>query len=264
MTIAPRSRTKFKSGFTLIELLVVIAILAAILFPVFAQAREKARQASCMSNLRQIGLAMMQYTQDSDETMFPWLEYTASTLNFWDGMVDFGSGPPKYEPGKGLLQPYMKNIQIQDCPTAAGLVEPLPFDVSKGLPIWTAYGPNMNLFPNNAGTYVGLPMAEIQASSDTVFLADAAEFNYNTPRGLTRTNILRAPSQGSSNLHGRHNGMANVLWVDGHVKSLKPTPPTSTDGSGNTVAAYAANNLGDLKPSGSVSSNQDYYFLLTK
>jgi prepilin-type processing-associated H-X9-DG protein len=217
-----------------------------------------------MSNLRQIGLAMMQYTQDSDETLFPWLEYSPTSLNFWDGRVDFGSGPPKFEPGQGLLQPYMKNIQIQDCPTAAGLVEPLPFDLSRGIPVWTAYGPNMNLFPLQAGIYSGLSMADVQASSDTVFLADAAEFDYANPGGLRRTNILRAPSDGSSNLHGRHNGMANVLWVDGHVKSVRPTPPTSTDSLGNTVAAYNAKSLGDLKPAASVSSNQDYYFLLTK
>src|SRR5688572_20280773 len=172
-----------RKGFTLIELLVVIAIiaiLAAILFPVFAQAREKARQASCMSNLRQIGLAMMQYTQDSDDTLFPWLQFGGSWLNFWDGRVEFAAGPPKFEPGQGLLQPYMKNTQIQDCPTAAGVVEPRPFDLSKGIPVWTAYGPNMNLFPNNSATntYTGLPMAEVQASADTVFLADAAEFDY--------------------------------------------------------------------------------------
>ena len=65
-------------GFTLIELLIVIAIiaiLAAILFPVFAQAREKARQTSCVSNLRQLGMAMMMYVQDNDDT-YPWVWYT--------------------------------------------------------------------------------------------------------------------------------------------------------------------------------------------
>src|ERR671934_1073768 len=65
------TRTELRSGFTLIELLVVIAIiaiLAAILFPVFAQAREKARQAGCLSNLKQIGTATMLYVQDYDET----------------------------------------------------------------------------------------------------------------------------------------------------------------------------------------------------
>ena len=95
-----------KVGFTLIELLVVIAIiaiLAAILFPVFAQAREKARQASCMSNLKQIGLAELQYVQDYDE------RYSGSFEDSPDGRI--------YYPE--MVYPYAKNTQIFVCPDSA-------------------------------------------------------------------------------------------------------------------------------------------------
>jgi prepilin-type N-terminal cleavage/methylation domain-containing protein len=84
----PRGRS---TGFTLIELLVVIAIiaiLAAILFPVFAQAREKARQAACLSNVKQIGLAMMQYTQDYDETLPPSRYAEGTTAWAWDYYIE--------------------------------------------------------------------------------------------------------------------------------------------------------------------------------
>src|SRR5512142_1231654 len=94
-------------GFTLIELLVVIAIiaiLAAILFPVFAKAREKARQASCLSNQKQIGLAMMQYVQDYDET------YPASWLTNADYTVYYASYVDS-------LMPYMKSEAIWFCPS---------------------------------------------------------------------------------------------------------------------------------------------------
>src|SRR5580704_601587 len=99
-----------RRGFTLIELLVVIAIigiLAAILFPVFASAREKARQITCLSNLRQIGLASLQYVQDYDETYFP-IGYVGANFDWyiWDGTV----APPYTGPwnlSNGLIQPYM-------------------------------------------------------------------------------------------------------------------------------------------------------------
>ena len=107
-----------RPGFTLIELLVVIAIiaiLAAILFPVFAKAREKARQSSCSSNAKQWGLAIMQYVQDYDETYFPRYQpivvYPPPTGAIW--WID-SPGLPM------LISPYVKNDQLVVCPSATG------------------------------------------------------------------------------------------------------------------------------------------------
>src|SRR6188474_3313582 len=102
---------KRKPGFTLIELLVVIAIiaiLAAVLFPVFAQAREKARQATCMSNVKQASLASLMYAQDYDETLI--------RLTRWDWL----SGAQGYDESwdwPKMLEPYMKNRQVYGCPS---------------------------------------------------------------------------------------------------------------------------------------------------
>ena len=102
-----RSNIRSK-GFTLIELLVVIAIiaiLAAILFPVFSQARESARKTSCLSNLKQLGLATMMYAQDYDETLF--------VQPFPGCYTDPGTGVTSYSYYyPDLLQPYIKNIQL--------------------------------------------------------------------------------------------------------------------------------------------------------
>jgi prepilin-type N-terminal cleavage/methylation domain-containing protein/prepilin-type processing-associated H-X9-DG protein len=127
-----RNIGRSRAGFTLIELLVVIAIiaiLAAILFPVFAQAREKARQSSCTSNLKQIGLAFMQYSQDYDERFPPVAGCNVSTLpcpnaNFQHVMTDLIGGVNTTQVAAGvtnvsLIGPYVKNNQIYQCPSAS-------------------------------------------------------------------------------------------------------------------------------------------------
>jgi prepilin-type N-terminal cleavage/methylation domain-containing protein/prepilin-type processing-associated H-X9-DG protein len=119
MSIRRSSTTR---GFTLIELLVVIAIisvLAAILFPVFAQAREKARAISCVSNLKQIGLGLYQYSQDADEQLPPaWIGYDAAPAK----SVPF--------PGKArwmdIVQPYIKSTQVFTCPNSNTQYVPTP------------------------------------------------------------------------------------------------------------------------------------------
>src|SRR5258708_24415671 len=118
-----------RKGFTLIELLVVIAIiaiLAAILFPVFAQARESARKASCISNLKQLGLAVMMYNQDFDE-MYP--------INSWDGALmgstdnDLHMDGPRFTLWMWRILPYTKNKQIFVCPS----------DPARGKSGWRGY-----------------------------------------------------------------------------------------------------------------------------
>jgi len=105
---------RIRKGFTLIELLVVIAIiaiLAAILFPVFARARENARRSSCQSNLKQIGLGVMQYTQDYDE-IYPLRRGGSAS-------APLGAGAPASHMWYGSLNPYLKSAQLFQCPSDA-------------------------------------------------------------------------------------------------------------------------------------------------
>jgi prepilin-type N-terminal cleavage/methylation domain-containing protein/prepilin-type processing-associated H-X9-DG protein len=112
-----------KSGFTLIELLVVIAIiaiLAAILFPVFAQAREKARQTSCLSNMKQIGLGMYMYCEDYDETMASvFAEEVCPNNNGNPNIVCNSQGGLAPVPFDAQVAPYIKNDQVWACPSDA-------------------------------------------------------------------------------------------------------------------------------------------------
>jgi prepilin-type N-terminal cleavage/methylation domain-containing protein/prepilin-type processing-associated H-X9-DG protein len=249
-------------GFTLIELLVVIAIiaiLAAILFPVFAQAREKARAISCESNLKQIGLASLMYMQDNDQNLFPHDTYNPATgvAIFWDGAMNFATFT--FDPSQGLIQPYLKSAGVSNCPDADS-IPVVPGNIPS-----QAYGPNTNLWPVDPTTYQELPMNDAQLTSpaNTIFVADSATLYQGV---VYRNNQIDPPTAQyfSPEVHARHGGeTTNTLWLDGHVKAMRVTYPTTGDSYG-TAAAYKADHLGNLLPPASISTDIAYYYELQK
>ncbi len=284
-------QSKTRSAFTLIELLVVIAIiaiLAAILFPVFARARENARRSSCQSNLKQLGLAVMQYTQDYDET-FPLANYSG-----WD------------VPWPVTVQPYVKSLQVFQCPSDSSAGQATPTGAGGGWAgVMTSYAANgyFDNAPDATGNFVtqflgifstvGLnkaasgpqlrslsttnrPSETIMLtekwSSEVVKLTDSnASFGvasgnkwsttisgpYYTYAGsaqrIPRGNQTAAYPDGiDGGVTAKHFDTANFLFADGHVKALKPAV---TNPSGNQYAWDGSKNA--LNPSNMWIANRD-------
>lgn len=236
-----------RSGFTLIELLVVIAIiaiLAAILFPVFAQAREKARATSCLSNAKQLGLSVLMYAQDYDET-YP----VGCPDNWW------------YYTWPTLTQPYIKNLQILKCPSDSNTIQNTddggnPTDLSWAGPkiSWAANG--LIKWTNNANRMIGVigmtqswiadnvaALAKVGRPADTIMLAekhDPDNVMLWGPRAMYYSNSVwnwwwgcgsipegaRTPAAYPNDKPGcvptKHSGTANFAFCDGHVKAMKP------------------------------------------
>ena len=231
----PTRRTKSKrTGFTLIELLVVIAIiaiLAAILFPVFARARENARRASCLSNLKQQGLGIMQYVQDYDEK-YPNAYY------YETGTIQPAEWYPDYSFWQNVIYPYVKSEQIMRCPSTE-LVDGSSTGFNGITPLFGAYGANELLMPQ-VGAAVSL--ASVTATAEVYMIMDAGKYRLDpywnmsgndggfTPgQGKYRltgaygtsscTSGLGATSQNDCN-NGRHFDGVNITFADGHVKWL--------------------------------------------
>jgi len=211
-----------KTGFTLIELLVVItiiAILVAILFPVFAKAKGKAYQISCLSNVKQLALAFLMYASDYDGRM-PFAYEMAADWSWTSAWDYYSEGwPPTYQ--LGLIGAYTNNEQINACPIAQGL---------------ESWGRPYSGYAYNASYVGGSPdegrtpatFGDIARPTETVLLCDSAYWNVPFGGGkafVASTNYLRAPGDPfritwgiGPNVHFRHNGTANVAYCDGHAE----------------------------------------------
>jgi|YNPNPStandDraft_1061719.scaffolds.fasta_scaffold13599_6 prepilin-type N-terminal cleavage/methylation domain-containing protein len=216
-----------RCGFTLIELLVVIAIiaiLAAILFPVFAKAREKARMTSCLSNEKQLGLAVMMYAQDYDETL-PYHQHPCCIPYFArDPRVTWISG----------ITPYVKNAGVWACPSAVNAWETSESPGSGSMPTATNYV----LWGNS----IAKKLAAIQEPSRSPYLTEwAACGPHAYVRPLNCCNgagwgrpYNEVPSYWGVN-HGSEPGptlapgLYNVIYCDGHAKSANPTRLCTVD-----------------------------------
>ena len=209
----------------MIELLVVIAIiaiLAAILFPVFARARENARRSSCQSNLKQIALGFMQYTQDYDERLPNSQDGGATVIaapniswNYFTG----GTTVNNFDMSRSSIQPYLKSTQIFVCPSdSVGQTSGDSYAGNEclfGAPITApAYTP---VSPANALLRPGKSLAAFDETTRYMLLGEETTGADGNPQGSTDDAYM---TMGNS-FSGRHFDGSNIAFLDGHVKFLK-------------------------------------------
>jgi prepilin-type N-terminal cleavage/methylation domain-containing protein/prepilin-type processing-associated H-X9-DG protein len=223
--------TRTQGGFTLIELLVVIAIigiLAAILFPVFARARENARRSSCQSNLKQIGLAFSQYSQDYDEMLPPSRNVGATAANIFIWPV--------------MLYPYTKNFQIYYCPSNlnasyytysdltgdgvtdvindymanGGASDQTTASTFPGPPATAGWKRPLVVLGQSWSGNVPTKVSELSEASRTIFLSEYSGTRTDPESWALTDMTFRS-----------HLGTTNFLFGDGHVKAMKPSATTN-------------------------------------
>ena len=247
-----------KRAFTLIELLVVIAIiaiLAAILFPVFAQAKAAAKGTVCLSNLKNVGTASILYSGDYDDQKVPkYGSYDSTYTYWWFGSTTY---PVTTVDGtKGILYPYMKNQDIMDCPMNKGVAT----DPYSGLKFGLAMSVGSIALGNNE--YLGgeYSMTALDSPAETIYYSDAAAEAYKGGSYILADTTELMCDFYDESVHGRHSKRTNVAWYDGHAKSM---PVTVTTGTSTSQKAAAANNLG-IVAKGAVSNPAGEFFMLTK
>jgi prepilin-type N-terminal cleavage/methylation domain-containing protein/prepilin-type processing-associated H-X9-DG protein len=225
-----------RTAFTLIELLVVIAIiaiLAAILFPVFARARENARRSSCQSNLKQISLGMLQYVQDYDERFPMWRH--VSTGNWAD--TGWASNQTDSQP----ILPYTKSLQILQCPSETNAAS-----TQATANTYSDYFYNDNVGKEGSAGG-GINLSQLDASSLTILLGDSRNNDAGNNTGGKTENAGGGVAQSDDDWNPatdttvkRHLEGANYAFADGHVKWYKPEKITKdATGTGNPTFRFS-------------------------
>ncbi|MFN3651589.1 MAG: prepilin-type N-terminal cleavage/methylation domain-containing protein [Armatimonadota bacterium] len=217
---------RIRRGFTLIELLVVIAIiaiLAAILFPVFAQARDKARSTACLSNMRQLGSALQMYLQDYDETF-----HKGANMRGMPAMNGFGANSKidGWDNWPWFYGPYVKNVGVFDCPTSPDDT----YELTR-----TNWGNDGNYAYNYSGLTrdEGTPpriLAELDDPSGTFVFFDSGDTqvragNNDWPGLLEELDLNLTCGENRFSRYTkesalRHAGRLNMVYADGHAKNI--------------------------------------------
>jgi prepilin-type N-terminal cleavage/methylation domain-containing protein/prepilin-type processing-associated H-X9-DG protein len=221
-------------GFTLIELLVVIAIiaiLAAILFPVFAKAREKARQTSCLSNMKQIALAATMYRNDYDEINVQYYRGPGSPndTDDWVNGQPVPSAVGRYSWGVAVM-PYIKNVQLFVCPSFHPQMTRATGCTNHAVFRWMSYGLNLSRVDDLGGRWAGAADGNVN-NANCITFTDGCGRHYICPgrshSGCTGggwtypANPDQEVSLGAGAQRARHNEGANLAFYDGHAKWMR-------------------------------------------
>jgi prepilin-type processing-associated H-X9-DG protein len=228
----------------------IIGILTAMLFPVFAKARETARRSVCMSNLRQLSLAILMYADDNDGGFVPAM--SPDNLIRWHGARASLDEP--FRPEAGPLWSYYNHKQLKNCPSFSALSSDQAFEQGTG-----GYGYNEQYVGGSPTGWpeMCVPAKEFMIASptDTVMLTDAAFLDEEG--NLIEYSFCEAPyyefwgSAADPSTHFRHNGRANVAFCDGHARAM-PMAMTQASGWWLTKEDFETNRLGFLSEDNSL------------
>jgi prepilin-type processing-associated H-X9-DG protein len=252
-----------RKALTLVEMLAVVAIiviLVALLLPVISRTKASGKRAQNLSNLMQIGVATGLYVADHDDVMAPFVMTSAQPFHttWWHGRLIPGgedSFSAVYRRKEGLLGPYTRGSDIQDCPVGKSLLS--PFQQTKDSELMPAYAANRLLWVGLKEMEAGpVHLAKVEDPSSTMSMLDAIDTSHRL--GPAKTMYIWPPVRvdakggqwrdqwpaGSARMHGRHAGLACVLWADGHVKAIRPV--FRDGGSGPVVDDLRDRGVGEL------------------